>query len=250
VREIETFEETRDPARGRGVQIVLGVALALACGVFAAGVLVGRKGGPTDPARDPDPLARLDQALAAEEPEAAHTPLTFHRTLIEPESPTVSPSELLALGGHATPEGDPSTTSTADVVHVQRGGELEETPNPRGSPPLGPLAASSAEVDPDTARALAPEGADGPYTLQVASYQDEQEARRTSARLRGAGYHTFITAADIPERGTWFRVRIGPFSSQGEVDRQKRDYEERMRAPAIVVKREEEKRPAYARRPH
>ncbi|MBI2893485.1 MAG: SPOR domain-containing protein [Deltaproteobacteria bacterium] len=226
MREIETFEESRESAlHGRGIQIALGAALAVACAVFAAGVIVGRKGAGTGARDSEDHLTRLDEALAADEPGTPDAPLTFHRTLVEPEAPTVSPSELAAIGAAApAPRGQQAAAPPGPaVVHLQRGGE-EETPASPGQP------APAAAV---------PEGSDGPFTLQVASYQDEGEARRTSARLRGEGFRTFITAADIPDRGTWFRVRIGPFRSQGEVDRHKRDYEERMRAPAIVVKRED-----------
>lgn len=245
MREIETIDET--PSRAaRGLQIAVGAAILLACAVFAAGVLVGKSGKASADDNDLDSLARLDQALAADEPEtaAAETPLTFHRSLVDPEAPTVSPSELAALGtpaaaAPATPAAPataiPGAAATpaplADgeerIEHVGRGGEAEPTP---ATPP-----APAAPAAP----ALADEGADGPFTLQVASFQDEQEARRISASLRGQGFHTFIVAADVEGRGMWFRVRIGPFRTQGEVDRARRDYEERTRQPAIVVKRED-----------
>ena len=252
MREIETIDET--PSRAaRGLQIAVGAAILLACAVFAAGVLVGKSGKASADDGDGDPLARLDQALAAEEPEvpAAEPPLTFHRSLVEPETPTLSPSELAALGAGgananaaaaAPAAGQSSTTSTSTstststtgttgerIEHVGRGGEAE-------APGAGPAVPAAPSV---AAAPLAPEGSDGPFTLQVASFQDEQEARRTSASLRGQGFHTFIVAADVQGRGMWFRVRIGPYRTQGEVDRARRDYEERTRQPAIVVKRED-----------
>lgn len=265
MREIETIDDT--PSRAaRGLQIAVGAAILLACGVFVAGVLVGKSGKASADDADGDPLARLDQALAAEEPEtaAAETPLTFHRSLVDPEAPTVSPSELAALGTTPAASGaagaaGPSTTTTASaatpaatslagaanaggapdgehVEHVGRGGETEPAPTAGASSSRGAVAATPATP---TAASLAPEGSDGPFTLQVASFQDEQEARRVSASLRGQGFHTFIVAADVEGRGMWFRVRIGPFRTQGEVDRARRDYEERTRQPAIVVKRED-----------
>lgn len=263
MREIETIDDT--PSRAaRGLQIAVGAAILLACGVFVAGVLVGKSGKASADDADGDPLARLDQALAAEEPEtaAAETPLTFHRSLVDPETPTVSPSELAALGttppappsAGTTPPGATTTTggmsstastapSTPDgehIEHIGRGGETE--PARAAAPAAGtPSSRGAVGVTPGTPSAapLAPEGSDGPFTLQVASFQDEQEARRVSAALRGQGFHTFIVAADVEGRGMWFRVRIGPFRTQGEVDRARHDYEERTRQPAIVVKRED-----------
>lgn len=244
MREIETIDDT--PSRAaRGLQIAVGAAILLACAVFAAGVLVGKSGKASADDADGDPLARLDQALAAEEPAAAaaEPPLTFHRSLVDPETPTVSPSELAALGTEtvaAPPTPAPTPTPNANatppaeggerIEHVGRGGEAEPAAPPGPTPPAPAEPAASPP---------APEGSDGPFTLQVASFQDEQEARRVSASLRGQGFRTFIVAADVAGRGMWFRVRIGPYRTQGEVDRGRRDYEERTRQPAIVVKRED-----------
>jgi cell division protein FtsN len=152
----------------------------------------------------------------------------------------VSPSELAALG--TTPPAapaPPTTPAPSATVLATPSGDLVQHVGVGGEPDPTPAPVAPAIPAPPPAPALATEGSDGPFTLQVASFQDEQEARRVSASLRGQGFHTFIVAADVAGRGMWFRVRIGPFRTQGEVDRARRDYEERTRQPAIVVKRED-----------
>lgn len=52
--------------------------------------------------------------------------------------------------------------------------------------------------------------------LQVASYQAEPAARKLLDDLMSEGYRGTVLRADLGERGTWFRVRIGPYNSEKE----------------------------------
>jgi DedD protein len=47
--------------------------------------------------------------------------------------------------------------------------------------------------------------------IQVAAMKDPKEADGLVARLKNRGYSAFRTAAEVPGRGTWYRVRIGYF---------------------------------------
>ena len=38
-------------------------------------------------------------------------------------------------------------------------------------------------------------------------------------RLAGKGFKSVIRAADLGEKGTWYRVVLGPYLSSAEVDR-------------------------------
>lgn len=47
--------------------------------------------------------------------------------------------------------------------------------------------------------------------IQVAAMKDSKEADGLVARLKARGYPAFRAAAEVPGRGTWYRVRIGYF---------------------------------------
>ena len=57
------------------------------------------------------------------------------------------------------------------------------------------------------------------YFLQVGAFQTEQEADNMKAKLALQGMEAIVQTAEIPEKGTWHRVRVGPFSDVGQINR-------------------------------
>jgi cell division protein FtsN len=57
------------------------------------------------------------------------------------------------------------------------------------------------------------------YFLQVGSFQAAAEADNMKARLALLGLEAVIQTADIPDKGIWHRVRIGPFDNIEEMSR-------------------------------
>lgn len=57
------------------------------------------------------------------------------------------------------------------------------------------------------------------YFLQVGAFQTEQEADNMKAKLALQGMEAIVQTAEIPEKGTWHRVRVGPFSDIGQINR-------------------------------
>jgi DedD protein len=56
----------------------------------------------------------------------------------------------------------------------------------------------------------------GRYTLNIASFRDKVNAERLMKELEDKGYEAFVEKANIPGKGTWYRVAVGRFSSRGE----------------------------------
>lgn len=57
------------------------------------------------------------------------------------------------------------------------------------------------------------------YFLQVGAFQTEQEADNMKAKLALQGIEAIVQTAAIPEKGTWHRVRVGPFSDINEINK-------------------------------
>lgn len=58
------------------------------------------------------------------------------------------------------------------------------------------------------------------YCFQVSSWRNQSKAQSEANRLRNMGYNAFVVTANIPELdGTWFRVRVGYFTSLEETKR-------------------------------
>lgn len=50
------------------------------------------------------------------------------------------------------------------------------------------------------------------YYVQAGSFQNVGDAEKLKAKLAFSGFEASIQTADIPEKGVWHRVRLGPFS--------------------------------------
>ncbi len=53
----------------------------------------------------------------------------------------------------------------------------------------------------------------GHYVIQVKAFRDAAEAKAFEADLRGKGHAPKLTSIEVPDKGTFYRVRLGPFDS-------------------------------------
>ncbi|MEQ1667182.1 MAG: SPOR domain-containing protein [Sulfuriferula sp.] len=53
--------------------------------------------------------------------------------------------------------------------------------------------------------------ADVLYLIQAGAFPNAEDADNLKARLALMGYEASILAVDIPDKGTWHRVRLGPY---------------------------------------
>lgn len=74
------------------------------------------------------------------------------------------------------------------------------------------------------------------YTIQTASLKDPKSADKLMADLKKKGYSAYISIARVPEKDTWYRVRIGYFNSRKEAAKTL-DRLKKKKISAIVVLR-------------
>lgn len=56
------------------------------------------------------------------------------------------------------------------------------------------------------------------FILQAGSFQNPAEADQRKARLALLGLEASVEPVDLPDKGTWYRVKLGPFKSLTEVN--------------------------------
>ncbi len=64
-----------------------------------------------------------------------------------------------------------------------------------------------------------PEAGKGVYFVQVGSFQNPADADNQKARLAILGFESSVEPAALPDKGTWYRVRIGPYTGLEEINR-------------------------------
>jgi cell division protein FtsN len=57
------------------------------------------------------------------------------------------------------------------------------------------------------------------YFIQAGSFQNPADADNQKARLAILGFESSVEPANLPDKGTWYRVRMGPYAKIDEINR-------------------------------
>ncbi len=247
VRNLEQIQE-QDPAqRSSRIGALLLSAVATAAIVTSGVVMAKRQSAPT--LSSADPLAALVASAQAQLPAERldGRDVTFPGMLSDKARPTTALAAVKDERGRLVtkPEVDsatgaaPPASERLPVVPLPVGSLLTATsvitePKDR----LTALAAGAAQAADSSAMSetgLAPAGADGGFQLQVASFKEPGDADKLVDSLRRRGHRAFRQAAYVPERGLWYRVRIGPFKSRFEAQKYKVEFESTERVSPFLV---------------
>jgi len=73
------------------------------------------------------------------------------------------------------------------------------------------------------------------YSVQVASFQNADQADGFSDSLKEKGYESHVQVAEVPGKGTWYRVRVGAFSDKLSAQKTAQTLEKQEKLSPIVV---------------
>jgi len=73
------------------------------------------------------------------------------------------------------------------------------------------------------------------YTLQIASYQERSLAEDDVKKMKKQGYAAFIVASQVPDKGIWYRVRVGSFSNKASAEKLKKEIHAKAGVSTIIV---------------
>jgi cell division protein FtsN len=63
------------------------------------------------------------------------------------------------------------------------------------------------------------EAAKDVYFIQAGSFQNPADADNQKARLAILGFDSSVEPANLPDKGTWYRVRMGPYAKLDEINK-------------------------------
>ncbi len=64
-----------------------------------------------------------------------------------------------------------------------------------------------------------PEASKDVYFLQAGSFQNPADADNRKAQLAILGFEAAVEPINLPDKGTWYRVRLGPYSKIDEINK-------------------------------
>ncbi len=273
VRNLEQIQETdQEPRTPRMVSVAL-VILCGACVTFGALALKGRSVAPATAKVDPlgDLVAAHKGAAAGAAAKATDLQprdVTFPAMLSDDQSPTTA---LAAVKGGPRPTANGGAAgagptvapgvaaamppSTPDVVSLNQ--LVMPPPPPAGDRlPVVPLPAQNVlEASPivtrprdtltraatdqgqitNAAAPSVPSGHEGGYQLQVSSFRTQAEANQFADQLRARSHKAYVVEAHVAGRGTWYRVRVGPFPSKQAAASYRSSFETREHVVPFIV---------------
>jgi len=128
-----------------------------------------------------------------------------------------------------------ATGQTGELAKDEKKAEAERIVPPgarpdasASAPAAGDSAASKAAAKAAASAAAAPEPSPSAEPrsrlwLQVGAYVNRQDAENQRARFAVLGYEAQIQSADVPEKGTVHRVRVGPYRDPDEAGKVRGD---------------------------
>ncbi|MGH8766438.1 MAG: SPOR domain-containing protein [Burkholderiales bacterium] len=64
-----------------------------------------------------------------------------------------------------------------------------------------------------------PEAAKGVFFIQAGSFQNPADADNQKAKIAILGFESSVEPTALPDKGTWYRVRLGPYTALEELNR-------------------------------
>jgi cell division septation protein DedD len=246
VRNLDQIQESdRESKTPRAVTLTL-LMVGGACAIFAGYILPGRKSAPVK-AVDPlgDLVAQRSHAGAAAPSPTDLSPhdVTFPGMLSDAEKPTtalaaVRPNALgsaSAVAMNAPPPPADRLSVMPLPAQIPAQNVLEATPvvtRPRD--PLTKAASDNAQMVTPAAPSSGA-GHEGGYQLQVSSFRSHDEADGFANQLRARGHKAYVLEAQVPGRGIWYRVRVGPFSTQHAASSYRSSFETREHVVPFII---------------
>lgn len=90
--------------------------------------------------------------------------------------------------------------------------------------------ATTSDANTDAAKPPAKES----YSLQAGAFQSESDAENLKAKIAFAGMEATVRSVNLPDKGTLYRVRLGPYRSMDEVNRIKAALSQNGISAAVV----------------
>lgn len=67
-----------------------------------------------------------------------------------------------------------------------------------------------------------PEAVRGVYFIQAGSFQNPADADNQKAKIALLGFESSVEPTVLPDKGTWYRVRLGPYTTLEDLNRVRR----------------------------
>jgi cell division septation protein DedD len=215
----------------KGLAVWIGLTL-FACGwMFVLGILVGRETVPVkfNMEKLQNELAALKEAVIRKEldqykidsnADIDKTKMAFYETLKKPGSDDgfetdVSKLKRKALAEKKTESG---TEKTSMPKKIESGKRKISTPKKieSGKRKISPPKKIETAQKKKTVNLTKTADVNNKFAIQIASLKNSAAADKMVVKLKKRGYPAYRSIGKIPDKGIWYRVRVGYFKTRAE----------------------------------
>jgi DedD protein len=242
LRNLEQIQEAEARPRGPRAGTLLLASLGAACVIFA--VVSQSRHKPPTVGRAPDPLGELvaqaKGAKTGESGDLAGKDVTFP-SMLSDEARTTTALAAMRVGAPASSAARPEPPPPTDKLPVMPlpAKNIVAT-SPVVSRPRDALTQMAREASSVTTPPV-DEGRPGGYQLQASSFRSDVEAGAFATALRQRGHRAYVEPTQLLGRGTWYRVRVGPFKTQKEAATYRAEFEKKEHLVPFIVEPPKEK---------
>ncbi len=194
--------------------------------IFILGILVGRGSAPVE-----FNVERLQDKLAALKKTTVEKTVQRYRIAFKEVDKQVD------LGFHEALKGA-ETDLSANALKLPDPSVSKKSTGPDVPAEKEENALPKKTRDPEFQKKKKKVEIPAPWIIQVAATQDKTEGNQLTERLKRMGYPAYLTTAEIPGKGTWFRIRVGGYSGRSEAeadcDRLKKKLPNKRLSPVVI----------------
>jgi cell division septation protein DedD len=171
---------------------------------------------------------RVEEILAREE-----------REKMQPASPETAPVEGYGEPPASPPQPPAESYDAGQVTMTEQQQDGVQPLQAEAAPTAASPPPEEVQATPEANIQQAPQTA-GVFSIQIGSYPDVKEASYRVEEWKAKGYPAYMQVANLGDKGQWYRVRLGPFSSKDDATGYLNQVSEREGiGDAIVVKNEQ-----------
>lgn len=184
--------------------LIVAAALGLLFIAYSAFGPVGTRKPPVKPATDTETSSTATGSDQTKPDGSAKDDIAAATNKTGEDKPPVGPSGTEPKSATTQPKSEKVVPPVTVITPAPKVLQPENTTVKKTEPPK--QAENAGGVPPTPNR--------GGITLQVGSFNDRAQADDRVSRLKAAGVDARIVTANIPGRGTWYRVQVGRFVSR------------------------------------
>jgi hypothetical protein len=167
----------------------------------------------------------------------AHNPFVEKSTPVETLPAFVARPTLPPVAKNEKGDADKPRFEFYQILPGDKGGGGDRAsavapPSAKSALPPEPRPAPKAEVSAlrETPKSTSTET----VYLQAGAFQSQTDAENLKAKIAFSGFEAYVRPVNLPDKGTLYRVRLGPYKSSDEVNRIKATLSQNGIAAAIV----------------